>query len=266
MRLTVLLLLVSPLPAFAKLEVRNVQPAHGLLGPARTSDDVFPLDEYFVRFQVAGVKPDKEGKTDLEVAVRLTNPDGKAVLDSKGSVQRPMSLGGDVFQTFARVTFPEKEKAPPGEYKLSVVVRDKVASESASFERKLNYKAPTFQILVPRFFHDADGKEAAGTTLFVGDSLHYQFKVVGYDKSQKKVGLVMRAEVLDAEGKDVGAKPLTVKGDITDAVKAVESRQATFTGTAYLHRPGEFKLKITVEDTVAKKTTSFETAIKVMAP
>src|SRR5262245_5592595 len=264
MRLTLILLLFSPLPALAKLEVRNVQPAHGLLGPARASDDVFPLDEYFVRFQVVGVKPDKDGKTDLEVAVRLTNADGKAVVDTKGRVERPMSLGGEVFQTFARVTFGEK--APPGEYKLSVVVRDRVGSESASFERKLTCKPPTYQILVPRFSFDAEGKEPAGTALLVGQTVHYQCKVVGFDKSQKKVGLLMRAVILDADGKETGAKPVEVRGDITDPAKAADSRQATFSGTAHLHRPGEFKLKITVEDTVAKKTATFETPLKVLMP
>src|SRR5690242_15983140 len=45
-RPVLLLALLVPLPALAKLEVRNVQPAHGPLGPARTSDDVYPLDEY----------------------------------------------------------------------------------------------------------------------------------------------------------------------------------------------------------------------------
>jgi hypothetical protein len=264
MRLAIPLLLLTPLAAVAKLEVRNVQPSHGLLGPARASDDVFPLDEYFVRFQVAGVKADKDGKTDLEVAVRLTNADGKAVVDTKGPVQRPMSLGGDMFQTFARVTFGEK--APPGEYKLSVVVRDRVASESASFERKLTCKPTAYQILIPRLSFDTEGKEPAGTTLLVGQTLHYHFKVVGFDKSQKKVGLLMRATILDADGKDTGAKPLEVRGDITEPAKAADSRQATFSGTAHLHRPGEFKLKITVEDTVAKKTATFEAPLKVLVP
>ena len=71
MRLSVaFLLLFAVAPAFAKLEIRNVQPAYGPLGPARTSDDVYPLDEYGVRYQIAGVKADMDGKADLEVGVR----------------------------------------------------------------------------------------------------------------------------------------------------------------------------------------------------
>ena len=33
-RLLLLALFVLPLPAFAKLEIKNVQPVHGLFGPA----------------------------------------------------------------------------------------------------------------------------------------------------------------------------------------------------------------------------------------
>ena len=118
MRLAMLLLLLAPLSASAKLEVNNVQPAYGPLGPARSDDDVYPLDEYHVRYQVTGVKPDRDGKADLEVGVRLTNADGKAVFDPKPTPrQLALSLGGDAVQTAGFVTF--SEKAPPGEYKLT---------------------------------------------------------------------------------------------------------------------------------------------------
>lgn len=264
-RLVFLFLLLFPAFALAKLEIKNVQPSHGLLGPARESDDVFPLDEYFVRYQVTGIKPDKDGKADLEVHAKLIGPDGKALFDRKTpATQRPLSLGGDSLQSFGSFSFPEK--APPGEYKLTVTVRDLTANDSASFDRKLTCKPATFQILIPRFAHDAEGKVLAGTTGLLGETLHYSVKVVGYDKSQKKVAITMRATVVDAAGKDVGAKPLEVKGDITDPAKAAESKHAMFNGLVSLHRAGEFKLRIIVEDTLGKKTATFETPLKVLAP
>ena len=265
MRLPFLALLLLPLPASAKLEVRNVQPAHGPLGPARTSDDVYPLDEYGVRYQVAGIKPDKDGKADLELTVRLTNAEGRAVYEVKPAARKfDMTLGGDTVQTFGFVTFPEK--AAPGEYKLAVSVRDKTAGEATGFERKLTLKPAEFRIVALRFAHDAEGKVPAGTTLAAGDTLHYQFRAVGFDRSQKRVSLVMRVQVLDAAGKDVGAKPVEAKADVTDPAKAADARSATLGGQAALNRPGEFKLKITVEDTIAKKATTFETPLKVLPP
>lgn len=259
------LVLLLPLSAAAKLEIKNVQPSQGLLGPARESDDVFPLDEYFVRYQVAGIKPDKDGKADLEIQAKLIGPDGKVLFERKTPpAPRPLSLGGDTLQTFGSFTFPEK--APPGEYKLTVTVRDLTANETTSFERKITCKPAKYQILMPRFFHDADGKVPAGTIGLAGETLHYSLKVVGYDKSQKKVALLMRATIVDGDGKDVGAKALEVKGDIGDPVKAAESKHAVFNGLVSLHRTGEFKLRIVVEDTLGKKTTTFETPLKVLAP
>ncbi|WP_020472840.1 hypothetical protein [Zavarzinella formosa] len=257
-----LLLAVAP-AAFAKLEITNVQPAHGMLGPVRDSDDVYPLDEYVVRFQLNGVKTTAEGKTDCELAIRLVNAAGKAVVDTKATLQRVMSLGGDSVPTFAVVTFPAV--APAGEYKLTVSVRDRVASETASLERKLTCKTGEFHLLAPRFTHDPEGKIPAGTTGVAGESLYFRFKVAGYDKS-KKLSLTMKAEVLDSAGKPVDAKPIIANADTTDPEKLASLIQANFTGTLALNRVGEFKLKITVEDNVAKKTVTFETPVKVLAP
>lgn len=265
MRLGLLLVLLVPVPAFAKLEIRNVQPAHGPLGPARTSDDVYPLDEYGVRYQVAGIKPDKDGKADLEIGVRLAHADGKAGYETKPTVRRfDLSLGGDVVQTYGFVNFTER--SPLGGYTLTVTVRDRTSRESTSFERKLTLKPAEFRIVALRFTHDAEGKVPAGTTLLAGDALHYQFKAIGFDRSQKRVSLVMRVRVLDADGKDVGAKPQEAKAEMTDPAKASEARSATLGGQAAMNRTGEFKLKITVEDTVAKKTATFETPLKVLPP
>lgn len=259
-----LLLLGGAHVAFAKVEIRNIQPAHGLLGPARANDDVYPLDEYLVRYQVSGVKVDAEGKVDLEVGARLTNSEGKTLLDTKGTVQRALLLGGNVVQTFGLITFPEK--APPGAYKLTITVRDRLAAESASFERQLNCKATTFQLLMPRFTRDADGKVPAGTTAFVGESITFKCRVVGFDRSQKKVALVMKVQFRDADDKEILAKPVIVNGDITDPEKVSKTSQANFSTTLYLHRGGDFKMIVTVEDTIAKKTTTFETPFKVLAP
>ena len=97
----------------------------------------------------------------------------------------------------------------------------------------------------------------AGTTLLVGDTLHYQFKAIGFDRLQKRVSLVMRVQVLDADGKDVGAKPVEAKAEVTDPAKVADARSATLGGQAVMNRPGEFKLRITVEDTIGKKTAKY---------
>lgn len=261
---TATILLLAITSATGKLELRNIQPCHGALGPVRASDDVVPLDEYVVRYQIVGVKVDKDGKTDLEVAVRLTAPDGKVLLERKTLVQRLLSLGGNTLQTAGSIAFPEK--APFGTYTLSVAVRDRLGKRSASFERKLTCKAPEFQVLTPRFFQDEEMKVAGGMTRTVGEALTFRVRVVGFDNKQKKVGLLLRTTVVEATGKEIGAKPIVANGDITDADKAARTNVATFTGSLALHRPGDYRVRITIEDTIAKKTTTFEAPLRVVAP
>lgn len=264
MRLVLPLLLLLPLSAAGKLEIKNVQPAHGPLGPPRASDDIYPLDEYAVRYQVTGVKPDKDGQADLEGASRLTGPDGKVVFERKAKpTPRPLSLGGDTVQSSGFFTVPEK--AAPGEYTFTVSVRDRTSNETASFERKLTLKPADFRILTPRFYLDEEGKVPAPTTLVAGQTLYYHLTVVGFDKSQK-VALVLRAQVTDADGKDVGAKPLEVKTGVADPAEAEKSRKALLKEKLTLNRPGDFKLKVTVGDVVGKKTATFEAPLKVLAP
>jgi hypothetical protein len=173
-----------------------------------------------------------------------------------------MTLGGDTVQTFGSVTFPEKAAA--GEYILVVTVRDRATAETTGFERRLNLKPADFRIVALRFTHDAEGKLPAGTTQPAGSTLHYHFKAIGFDRSQKKVALAMHVQVLDAEGKDVGAKPVEAKAD--EPAGDGGGRWAKLGGQAHLNRPGEFKLKITVEDAVGKKTTTFEVPLKVLPP
>ena len=197
------------------------------------------------------------------MGVRLTNAEGRAVYEVKPAARKfDMTLGGDAVQAFGFVTFPEK--AAPGEYKLAVNVRDRTSGETTGFERKLTLKPAEFRIVALRFAHDAEGKVPAGTTLVAGDTLHYQFRAIGFDRSQKRVSLVMRVRVFDADGKDVGAKPVEARADVTDPTKAADARSATLGGQAALNRSGEFKLRITVEDTIAKKATTFETPLKVL--
>jgi hypothetical protein len=133
-----------------------------------------------------------------------------------------------------------------------------VSKETASFERKLNCKAPKFQILVPRFYHDPEGKAPAGTTLLAGETLHYALKVAEIDKSRKKSALVMRATILAADGKDLGTKPLEIENR--------DPAKPTFNGSAAMNRAGEFRLRIVVEETHTGRTAMFETPIKVLAP
>lgn len=247
----------------AKLEISNIQPAHGLLGPARADEHTYPNDEYIVRFAINGIKTTADNKIDCELSIRLVNMAGKAVVDTKAPLQRVLSLGEGKITTFAAVSFPAV--APPGVYVLNVSVRDKLGNETVSFERKLTCKPVEFQILSPRFSNDPEGKQQAGAIGIVGQMLYYRFKIVGHEKT-KKLSLTMTAEILDKAGKPIDAKPIVVNAETTEADKLASPVPPTFNGAIMLHREGEFTLRVTVKDNVADKKTTFEAPLRVITP
>jgi hypothetical protein len=264
--LTILVLAVSTAPASAKLEITNIVATQGPLGPERKTTEVYPLDEVFFRYQVTGVKVDAEGKADVETIMRLVNPNGRMVLEEKPVVERQLSLGGNTYTAGARLTVPPAEKAPPGEYTLTVQVRDKLGMETASFERKFTIKATTFQIIVPRFFHDADSKIPAPAGGLVGQTLHFKLRAIGFDKSKKKVQMALTVHVIGEDGKEVVEKPRVIRAEQNNPEEAAKSTQVNFSGLLHLNRAGNFTLRLTVQDVIGDKSTSWETPLKVSAP
>lgn len=250
--------------ASAKLEVGKVEPAHGMLGPVRKSLDFYPLDEVFFRYQVSGAAIDADGKTDLEVTLKLLNADGKAAFEQKSFLRRQLALGGNSFPAFVVMTAPEK--AEPGEYTLSLQLLDRLSGESSGFERKLTCKSPIYQILALRFWRDPDGRLPASAGGFVGESLHLKLRVVGFDKSKKRVQTVLTIMLLDEAGNPITDRPQVIKAELTSPDEAAKATQVNFNGLLFLNRAGNFTLRLKVDDVEGKQTTTFETPFKVQTP
>lgn len=257
-------LLVLASTASAELELRDIQAVHGPLGPPRESLEFYPLDEIVFRFQVAGLQTDAKGRCEAELSFRLTNPQGQMVLNQSGPVQQPLMLAGDTVPSHVRVAVGPS--APAGDYQLVVTFRDKLSNESVSFERTLTCKPATFQILTPRFSHDKEGKIPAGLRGLVGESLHFQLKVVGFDRTQEKIHTVMTAQVLDQTGAELLPEPIVINAEVTDPQQVPQVAQLNFSGAVGLNRPGEFTLRITVEDQLGTSSDTFEAPLEVEMP
>jgi len=250
--------------AIAKLEIRNVQAAHGILGPERTSLECYPLDEIVFRFVADDVQLDADGRTDMDLSFRLVNSEGKAVINEKGPIQRPLMLGGNTFT--AHTTIGIGANAAAGDYELTVTLHDKISAQSASFTRKLTCKSSQFQILAPRFFRDPEGKIPASLSGIVGESLFFRLKAVGIDRSQSKVHATMTMQVIDDKGSEMLPKPYVVNAELTRAEDVQRAMQLNFNGAVSLNRAGKYKIRVMVQDHIAKQTTTFETALVVAAP
>ena len=259
--LATLVLTLAAQAAHAKLEIRDVQAAHGMLGPVRSGLDYLPGDEVFFRFTVAGARATAEGQLSGELRLTLTDADGKAVLRQSAPVQNTLAFGGDRFPGKAVVELGHQ--FPPGEYKLTVEYADRVSGESDSFARTFTVKPAEFGLVRVRFAGDEAGQGPSRVGGAVGQPLHLKLVAVGFDRSKGQIDLEMDVRVLDAKGRPVAPQGVrtALRSDDPDTVKS--ATHATFSAELTRTRPGDFVLKVTVTDKQSGKATTFETPMTV---
>jgi hypothetical protein len=259
-----LALLLAATAAPAKLEIQNIKSAYGPLGPERKSLEVQPFDDLLLRFTVSGLKCDAEGKMDVTEVLKLTDADGKVLLENKLPIKDVLPLGGNRMNLDAHLNLGDK--IPEGAYTFSITVKDNLADESVSFERKVTAKAPSFSIVSPEFFYDAEYKVFAPGGGVVGQKLFFRMKGVGIDKSPGKVDVEMTIQVLDDKGKEVMPKPISVKIANEDPEVVKKANFLTLNGQVALNRPGDFTLVVKVTDKLAKKTAELTLPMKITEP
>jgi hypothetical protein len=262
--LALTILALSASTAQAKLELSNIQCAYGPLLPERKALEFYPEDLIFFRYLVTGVKVDAAGRVDAEAVVKLIDGDGKEVAKNTVPFKARLSLGGDAFAGVAYLTLNEKQVN--GLYTLSVTVSDLLGSEKASFQRDVQIRPAEFAIIRPRFSYDAEGRALAPVGGLVSQSLFFRIEAYGYDRSQDRVHLVSSVQVLDAAGKELLPEPLETVLKSEDAKLVQASPVATFNGSLGLHRPGDFTLRITVNDKIGGKTAKLELPLRVALP
>ena len=262
--LSAALVLIAATQAQAKLEIQNIQAAHGPLGPERKSLDCYPFDEVFFRYVVTGAKVDEAGKVDAELAIKLTDTKGTVLFHDAAPISGVLALGGGSFPGTAQVTL--NDKIPPGKYILTVTIKDNLLSQEASFRRELNLKPVEFAIVSPRFFYDPEAKVPAPVGGLTSQTLYFNLLGVGFDRSQAKIDTEMQVQLFDQEGRGMMPRPIQapVRSNDPDIVK--QAPHLTFRGQMALNRAGDFTLRITITDRVGKQTATFEAPLHVTAP
>ncbi len=262
--LTLSLLMTTASATHARLEIGDIQSTHGPLLPERKVLEYSPEDMIFFRFLANGVKVDPAGKVDVETVVTLHDANGKELTKHAIPSKARLSLGGDAFAGFAYLTLNEQYVS--GAYTFKATVIDHLGSEKASFQREVRIRPSEFAIVRPRFSYDAEGRAPAPVGGLVSQTLHFRIEAYGFDRGQERVHLVSSVQVLDAKGKELLPAPLETVLKSEDAKLVKATTVGHFSGSLGLHRPGEFTLRITVEDKIAQKSTKLELPLRVVAP
>jgi hypothetical protein len=120
-------------PAFGKVEIRDIKPMYGPLGPERPSFDLYPGDELFIGYTVTGLGTDKRGMDDVETTMYVVGPGDATLLNETAPTKSILALGRGTVPGIVRQALALNFK--PGNYLVKITVNDKIYQDSASFER-----------------------------------------------------------------------------------------------------------------------------------
>jgi hypothetical protein len=248
----------------AELQLTDVQSSFGQLGPARESSEYVLGDEVYFRFNVVGARIDVDGRTQGELTLVARDAAGKKVVESAYPMQQVPCLGGD--RVAARAVLTLGDPLTPGKYTLEVGYTDLIAKKTASFKREFTCKPTEFAIAGLRFYQDKEGRVPAPVGGMLSQTLFIQARAIGFDKSNDEIDVEMRIEVLDEKGKVLTPKPIKVVLHSEKPEEVREAKVLNFSAELALHRPGDFRLRITLSDLQSKKSVKFEAPMKVIAP
>jgi hypothetical protein len=266
--LAIIAVLAYVVPAWSDdLKVENVTATYGPYGPLR-SDVKAPLKAHpgeviFFRCVIRGLGTDSDGNVQGQFLSKLKDKDGKALKEERAPVKGFFPLGAS--EAVGAIHIAIAQDLAPGKYKFALaVVDDTKKKEASSADFDIEVLPQDFCLINLLLSLDPEGRVNAPATMVAGQNLFLKFQATGFDRSKKKIKLVMLLRTLDDKGKELTPKPLRVELGSEDEKEVEGATTATFNGNVSLNRPGNFQLKITVNDEVNKKEVELLIPLKVV--
>jgi hypothetical protein len=243
------------------LTITNARATYGLLGSARPESKIFPGDQFWVAFDIEGVKVDKNGKIQYSMGMEITDAKGKTHYKREPTdLDAWNSLGGTRLPACAHVDIGLD--MPPGDYILKVTVTDRAAKLSRVLTRKFEVVKKDFAIVQLNTTSDPDGRIPAPPVGVVGQNLWVNFGTVGFERDKTKQPKVkVEMSILDENNKPTVKEPFTgeVSSGVQDDVQGVPMQFLLA-----LNRPGKFTVKLLARDEVSKKKTEVSFPVTVL--
>jgi hypothetical protein len=247
---------LAALPAqpSAGLDIKNVRPTHGMLGPTRHHLKLLPGDNLYLSFDIEGLKADAEGKVRYSLATELTDASGKVLFrQPPQNLESINSLGGGSLCAYTMVDVGPSQ--PAGKYGIKVTVTDRASNQSKSFSEQFEVLPRDFGLVRLAGSPDAEGQVPCGL-LTVGQPLWVNGLVVGFDRdaATKQPNVQLELRLFDETGKPTTAKPFT--GTVDKGVRA-DAAGVPIQFLITLNRPGKFSATLKAVDKVSGKSATF---------
>jgi len=203
-----LLTFLGAAPADSGLSLTHVRPTHGLLGPQRQNESLAPGDNYFLSFDIQGIRVDDQGKVRYSMAIESSDAAGKVVFRQEPKEQEARaSLGGDSVPAYAHLRVGLD--TPPGEYRLKVVVKDLATGQEQTLSRNIRVLPKDFALVRTTVTVDPEAHYPAAI-FACGQGIWVHSSAVAFTRERgKQPDVVFEMRVLDESGKPTLANAAT---------------------------------------------------------
>jgi hypothetical protein len=256
---TTVLLLLASASARAGLEIQAVEPANGLLWPARSGPEFYTTDTLCFRYYVAGARTGPDGLTDVETTVEMKTGAGDLVL-FKAFPPRKLPAGNRDIRFRDFFWEPLQGNVPAGRYTLTATVRDNVAKAEATFSRPVIVKPVDFAIRTVEFYRDAQHLQAAPPSAAVAEDVETHIGLIG-------------ARVLDGKSDVEGTLEILAPDGAVLVSRSVSCREVPPPGGSVWmdlgFKPpwaGVWTIRYRATDRLSSKTVGNQTTVRVAEP
>jgi len=154
-----------------------------------------PGETIFFSFQVSGYKPvgDEEPRVSLAYTIESQDPAGIPIIEpASGVVEATLDAEDKNWMPKVRLTIGVPPYAPSGDYKISMILQDRVGQTQARAQTTFRVKGQTYEpseklvIRDLRFYRDEDSKQPLANAAYrPGDTMWARFYMTGYQLGPK---------------------------------------------------------------------------------
>ena len=241
-----------------KISIENPRLLYGVPGLPRASNKFAHGDNFYLAFDIKGVKSDAEGKVSYSLLTEVM-VDGRLEFKHESKdIDAIDSLGGNVLPGFSELNIGMDQ--PDGKYTVKVTATEKKTKATASVVQEFILSKAELGIV--RIRTTADRDEKVATAIFsTGEDLWLNLSIVGFARDKaKQPNLKISMEILDSDG-----KPTVQKPPVAEISKGVAEDLDLLPLQFYvsLNRAGKFTIKLKVMDQVSGKSSSLELPLEV---
>ncbi len=246
-----------------ELKLGNVRMTIGELGATRAPGKLLPGDVLFIGDDITGLPIDADGTAKYTMSMDVADGAGKPIFkqDARELVDF-VPLRGNVVPARAFITIGLDQDA--GNYTCKITVEDPKSKAKDTLTTKFEVAKRDFGIVAVFTSHDERGLFSAPTTGVVGQSIFIQFSVATFarDPKTKQPNVEFEFQILDEKGNPTLAKPRT---HIQDG--GVDEKDGAFAMRfpMFLSRPGKYTVRITANDRVANKKSTYELPFTILS-